>query len=88
MTAVQDKAVHFDWTVDRAVSCKALIEGRGVSDRQIADLKVRLAGLVAEIIPGHFATVQATVAERGTRTWTPNCDKIKIGTEEQEAESE
>jgi hypothetical protein len=82
MTAVQDRAVSFNWTVDRAVSCKALIEGRGVSDKQIADLKTRFAQLVQEIIPGRYATVGATVAERGTRTWVQNGDKIKIGTEE------
>lgn len=81
MTATQDKAVHFNWSRDRAVSCKALIEGRGVSDRQITELKVRLAMLVQEVIPGHYATVGATIAEQGSRTWTSNGDKIKIGVE-------
>jgi hypothetical protein len=81
MTAMQDKVMSFNWSRDRAVSCKALIEGRGVSDRQITELKVRFAQLVQEVIPGHYATVGATVADQGSRTWVSNGDKIKIGAE-------
>jgi len=77
-TLAPDKKMHFDWSIDRAISVKALIEGRGVSDKQIGELKERLADLVRDVIGGHYATVQATVAERGTRTWAANGDKIKI----------
>jgi hypothetical protein len=83
MAAVQDKIVSFDWTEDRAISCKALIDGNKVSDRQISELKERMALLVREVIPGRYAKVGATVAERNKRTWTTNGDKIEIVPDEE-----
>lgn len=68
----------FDWTRDRALSVKATLDARGVTDDQAAELKQRLAALVAEYLPAQAGTVRVSIAEEGSRQWAPVGDKCVL----------
>jgi hypothetical protein len=69
----------FDWTRDRAMSLKATLDARGITDEQAEELKQRLAALVAEYLPDQEGTVKVSIAEEGSRRWEPIGDKSVLG---------
>ena len=76
---MNDRLLPFDWTRDRALSCKALLDARAITDDQAEELKQRLAALVAEYLPGQEGTVKCSIAEAGSRQWVPVGDKAILG---------
>lgn len=69
----------FDWTRDRAMSLKALLDARNLTDEHAEELKQRLAALVAEYLPDQTGTVKVSIAEEGSRQRTPVGDKSVLG---------
>lgn len=72
-------AEPFNWETDRALSCKALLDARGVSDEQAEMLKLRLADLVHDVCPGQEGAVKVSIAEAGSRRWSPVGEKCEVG---------
>jgi len=84
MTAQHDhhqeaEAAPFNWERDRAMSCKALLDARDITDDQAELLKEKLADAVGEIFPGQEGAVKASIAETGSRRWEPVGEKIEVG---------
>ncbi len=66
----------FDWTTERALSVKALIEADGLSDDTIEAVKNDLAAALERHIPVRAWKVSAAVAEPGSRSWSSVGAKI------------
>jgi hypothetical protein len=73
------KNLPFDWTRDRAMSLKATLDARDITDDQAEELKQRLAALVAEYLPEQEGTVRVSIAEEGSRKWKPIGDASLLG---------
>lgn len=69
----------FDWETDRALSCKALLDARDITDEQAEELKMRFAELIARYLPGQEGAVKCSIAEAGSRRWAPVGDKAVVG---------
>ncbi len=69
---------EFDWTKDRAMSLKALLDARTITDEQAQELKQRLAALVSEYLPSAAGAVKVSIAEEGSRHWAPVGDPCKL----------
>jgi hypothetical protein len=68
----------FNWETGRAMSVKALLDARDITDQQAELLKERLALAVQEICPGQEGAVKASIAEPGSRRWAPVGEKVPL----------
>jgi len=71
--------VAFNWETDRALSCKCLLDAKGVTDEQAEMLKLQFAEMVGRFMPGQEGAVKVSIAEAGSRKWAPVGDKAELG---------
>jgi hypothetical protein len=69
----------FNWETDRAMSCKALLAAEGISDDQAEMLKLKFADLISQYLPGQEGAVKVSIAEAGSRRWSPVGEKSEVG---------